>query len=85
MRIINVIHGMVSSILFIGCVVGEEPVTGNTEVDAEAADRVHPDGSSTVTTAARGDAPGAAIHSYDCPPEWPNCGTDPGLASPAKR
>jgi hypothetical protein len=84
MRIVNVIYGIASSIMFIGCVVGEESVTGNTDADTETADTVEPDGSSIVTTAARSDMPGAAINPYDCPPSWPSCGPEPGMQASAK-
>src|SRR4051812_42211700 len=74
MRIVSVVYGIASSMVFMGCVAGSEPG------DTENADEIDSEGSTIVV---HGDAPAAGaasavIDPRECPPSLPKCGPVPG-------
>jgi hypothetical protein len=85
MRIVSIVYGIVSSMMFIGCVAGQE------SADTQTADEVDSEGSPITAIAVHGDAPVAGvtrgvINPHECPPSpdvcppsLPSCGPVPGV------
>ena len=75
MRIVSVVYGIASSMVFMGCVAGSEPE------DTETADEIDSEGSAIIVRggAPAAGAPGATIDPHECPPSLPHCGPVPGV------